>query len=202
MSLRPDLIVAWADGIQVDQWDKLGVPLYVSRPKKLRDIPDTLQKLGCLVGTEKIAKKVVASYDKRLSQLANTYHQAKPVRVFYQVWSNPLMTVSKRSWISEAITFCRGENIFAGLKGVAPIVPMESILVENPDMIFAADKKDVWKKAWLKWPALRAVNLKLLVTMDPDLIARASPRLLEGVSQLCAAIDNARKKLNDASISH
>jgi hypothetical protein len=43
--------------------------------------------------------------------------------------------------------------------------------------------------------SLRAVKHKLLVSVNPDLIERASPRLLDGVSQLCTSIDYARKTI-------
>jgi iron complex transport system substrate-binding protein len=201
LRLKPDLIVAWTDGVSVSQWEKWGIPVFFSRPKKLTDIPVTLKKLGCLVGNEKIANEAAKSYLERYSQLSKQYTQTMPVTVFYQIWSNPLMTVTKQSWIGEAITFCGGKNIFADLKGVSPEVSIESIVVANPDTIVSADKSEEWKKSWQPWNSLRAVKQHLLVSMDPDLIARASPRLLDGVSQLCRSIDDARKKLNDKNAS-
>lgn len=195
LSLHPDLIIAWAAGINIKQFEKAGITVFFSRPQRLTDIPITLQKLGCLVGNEKKANEEARSYLQRYSTLSKQYKQTKPVTVFYQLWSNPLITITSQSWINEAISFCGGRNIFAHLKAMAPEVTIESVIVENPDMIVGAYKKDDWRKSWQSWPALRAVKHQLLVSVDPDLIERASPRLLDGVSQLCASIDYARKKL-------
>jgi iron complex transport system substrate-binding protein len=195
LSLHPDLIVAWTGNMNSKAFEKAGIAVYVSRPKKLTDIPITLQKLGCLVGHEKMANEVSRSYVQRYATLAKQYKQAKPVTVFYQLWPNPLMTITKQSWINEAINLCGGRNIFADLKTMAPEVTIESVIIKNPDMIIGADKKDAWKMSWQSWRSLRAVKHQLLVNVDPDLIERASIRLLDGVSQLCIAMDYARKKL-------
>lgn len=195
LSLQPDLIVAWTGDMNNKAFEKAGIAVYVSRPKKLTDIPITLQKLGCLVGNEKLANEVAEKYLQRYSTLATQYKQSKSVTVFYQLWPNPLMTITKQSWINEAISFCGGKNIFADLKTMAPEVTIESVIIKNPDMIIGADKKDAWKMSWQSWPSLRAVKHQLLVNVDPDLIERASIRLLDGVSQLCGAMDYARKKL-------
>ncbi len=192
LSLHPDLIVAWADGVNIKQLEHRGIAVFFSRPKKLTDVPKTLQKLGCLTGNETIANEAAAKYMQQYSILSKQYKKTKPVTVFYQLWSNPLITITKESWINEAIDFCGGRNIFARLKTVAPEVTMESVIVENPDMIVGTDKTDDWKKSWQAWPSLHAVKHQLLVSVNPDLIERASPRLLDGVSQLCASIDHAR----------
>jgi len=200
LSLHPDLIVAWSEGGNIKQLEKKGIAVYVSHTKKLTDIPNTLQKLGCLVGNAKKANEVANAYLQRYSALSKQYTQAKPVTVFYQLWPNPLITITSQSWINEAISFCGGRNIFAHLKTMAPEVTIESVIVKNPDMIVGADKKDDWKKSWQSWPTLRAAKHQLLVNINPDLIERASVRLLDGVSELCTSIDYARKKLEHENI--
>ncbi len=202
LSLHPDLIVAWSNGVNMKQLEKRGIAVYVSRPRKLTDIPITLKKLGCLVGNEKMANEVANAYLQRYSLLSKQYTQKKPVTVFYQLWSSPLMTITKQSWINEAINFCGGKNIFENLKTTAPEVTIESVIVKNPDMIVGADKKDDWKKSWQSWKNLRAVKHQLLMSVDPDLIERASVRLLDGVSQLCTSMDYARKQLAYENVTY
>ena len=54
VALRPDLIVVWRHGNaarQIDRLRDLHVPLYFSEPRKLDDIPATIDKLGTLLGT-------------------------------------------------------------------------------------------------------------------------------------------------------
>jgi iron complex transport system substrate-binding protein len=54
------------------------------------------------------------------------------VRVFYQIWKTPLMTVGGPQIISDAITLCGGENVFGQLGKMAPTVSVEAVLEADP----------------------------------------------------------------------
>ena len=47
----------------------------------------------------------------------------------------------------------------------------------------------------MKWPTLRAVRAGNLYTVSADLIARSTPRIVEGAHQVCRALDEARGKI-------
>lgn len=194
VTLHPDLIVLWSEGKLAESLRKLNIPIYVSHQKKITDIPNTLFRLGCLAGTEKAADAAALKFTQHYHQLEKKYAQKKKITVFYQVWSEPLMTVSEASWINDVITLCGGRNIFANLKGAAPVVSLETVLTMNPEVIIAAGKKQDWKKLWDKWPRLLAVKKQQLFTLTPDLIERASPRILEGAEEMCKVIEVARNQ--------
>ncbi len=63
------------------------------------------------------------------------------MRLFYQVWDKPLYTISGASIISDAMRVCGGQNVFAAMKIVAPVVTAEGVLQENPEAIFATSEK-------------------------------------------------------------
>jgi iron complex transport system substrate-binding protein len=191
-ALQPDLIVVWAEGNLAEPLKKLGVPIYYSYPQKLTDLPRTLKNLGCLAGTENIANTAADNFIKHYSKLKKKYERKRKVLVFYQVWPQPLITISKNSWINDVINLCGGKNIFANLKGAAPEINLEAVLVANPEIIIGTEGKQDWKSTWGKWPGLSAVKNKKLIAIDPDLIERASLRLLEGAEKMCSAIDQAR----------
>ena len=67
--LHPDLIVVWAEGSIPAQLKMLNIPVYLSRQKKLLDIPKTLQRFGCLAGTEKTANEVAEKFIRRYDAL-------------------------------------------------------------------------------------------------------------------------------------
>lgn len=47
---------------------------------------------------------------------------------------------------------------------------------------------------WRKWPKLKAVARDNLFYVPPDLLQRASIRMLDGAETLCRALDAARAK--------
>jgi len=116
---------------------------------------------------------------------------AAPVRVFYEVWGDPIFTVGGAHLISKAIAYCGGENVFAGLDLPAPIVSVEAVIAARPQVIVAgADdrKRPAWLDGWKRWPQLPAVAANRLAVVDANLLHRPGPRFARGVVELCAAI--------------
>ena len=187
LALHPDLIVAWSEERFAMQLKELGIPVYLSHPRQLVDIPVTLQKLGCLVGKEVAAKYAADNFSRRLENLQKKYTYKKKVSLFYQVWPKPLMTITKSSWIHDVVVLCGGKNLFENLKGAAPEIDLEAVVFANPDVIIGSDLS-----LWQEWPQMMAVKKQHLFSIDPDLIARASPRLLDGAEVMCKELNSVR----------
>jgi iron complex transport system substrate-binding protein len=115
----------------------------------------------------------------------------------YQIESDPVFTISERSPISEAIRLCGGVNVFAQLQPIASTVSYEALLAANPDVVVYAQQDDADKirELWARWPSTRAQQTGNLYSVDANLLARQSPRMLDGVEQLCAVLDRARERL-------
>lgn len=194
LTLQPDLIVVWAEGNLSHALKKFNIPIYYSHQKKLTDIPSTLRRLGCLAGTQKTADQAATKYTQDYQVLQKNYANKKIINVFYQVWQQPLITVTKESWINEVIALCGGKNIFANLKGTSPQVNLEEVIIANPDVIVGTKSKLDWQHFWSQWQQVRAVKHHHVFALDPNLIERASPRLLEGAMEMCKSLDSARQR--------
>jgi len=194
--LHPDLIVTWAAANLSTQLQRLGFLVYVSQQRDVMDIPKTLTRLGCLAGTDGVAKKAANNFSQRYHALQHQYAKQKVVSVFYQIWSHPLMTVSKESWINQMITLCGGKNIFADTFGVAPQINREAVILNNPQVILSSENNQSWKKSWTAWPQLTAVSKGNMFSINPDLIERAGPRLLDGAETVCQFLQKVRSSNN------
>jgi iron complex transport system substrate-binding protein len=197
-ALKPDLVIAWQSGnnlTQVDKLKALGLTVYVSQPNKMADVADQLERLGQLAGTEAAANAAAAAFRKRLETL-QTANAGKPkVRVFYQIWKSPLMTVGGPQIISDAIRLCGGDNVFGHLSQMAPTVSVEAVLEADPEAIVATgmgDAKPEWLHDWDKWTRMTAVKRNNLFHINPDIMQRHTPRILDGAEKLCAHLDTAR----------
>jgi len=197
MALKPDLIVVWRHGSserQIDMVRKLGVPLFHSEPQKLEDIPESVARLGQLMGTEKTANPAADALRQQLVSLRSRYANRPPVRVFYQVWDKPLYTLNGKHIVSDALRLCGAENIFAKLPVTAPVVSVEGVLQENPEAIFAtAEKNYGGVSMWKPYGTLLAVRNDNLFTIDGNLVNRSGPRMVQGAAALCEKIELARQ---------
>jgi iron complex transport system substrate-binding protein len=194
LALAPDLVVAWSSANAEKQFGKLrelGIPVYVTEPLAIFDVATTMTKLGMLCGTESQAETAAGDLRRRVRDLESTYAQRAPVRVFYQVWDRPLMTINGRQVISDALRICGASNVFSALPSLAATVDVEAVLAADPEMIVtSASSLEEWKK----WPQLAAVRRQNLVVLPGDLLNRMGPRIVLGTERLCAAVDSARTK--------
>ncbi|MCD2519631.1 cobalamin-binding protein [Massilia sp. G4R7] len=197
IAMKPDLIVAWmhnASERQIEMVRKLGVPVFLSDPQKLENIPDNVARLGHLMGTDAAANSAAAELRKQLSELRSRYAGRPAVRTFYQVWDKPLYTLSGKHIITDALRLCGGENIFDKLTVVAPIVSVESVLKEDPEAIFGTAEKNYGGVGlWRSYPTLLATRNDNLFTVDGDLLNRAGPRMIAGTAVMCEKLELARQ---------
>lgn len=197
-ALKPDLAIVWRSGNPAERIAKLravGIPVFESEPRNFSDIASSIERLARLAGTDEAGKSAAASFRQRLKSLEEAHRNAPPVRVFYQIWRSPLMTLNGKHMISEALRVCGGENIFAWLPTLAPTVSAESVLEANPEVIIAASggSGDLFS-LWQKFQRLDAVSQDNLFTVNADSMNRSGPRILEGTALICERLDQARKK--------
>lgn len=186
LALKPDLLVVWLHGNaerQLEPLRRLGVPLFYSEPTKLEAIPETLLKLGTLMGSEPQAQAAAGQFRQRLAGLRQHYAQARPLRVFYQVWDQPLYTIGGGQIISDALAVCGASNVFDHLKLPAPQVGIESVLQRNPEVIIAGTQAQL--DAWKAWPQIDAVKHGRLLLLADKGLERPSGQMLEATARLC-----------------
>ena len=198
LALKPDLVVAWDSGnprSDIAQLRRLGVPVFISEPRHLQDIADDLRKLGHLAGADASAEAAARAFEARVDALRAKYAEQPPLRVFYQISAQPLMTVNDAHLISALLTLCGGRNIFAALTPLAPAVSTEAVLGADPDVIIAGTwpgEPDTAFETWKRWPRMSAVRRGRLYTVPADEMHRAAPRLLDGAQKVCTLLQQAR----------
>jgi iron complex transport system substrate-binding protein len=199
-ALKPDLVIAWETGNpagQVAKLKALGLTVYASQPNRMEDIAAQLERFGQLAGSEAAANTAARQFRQRLENLRRNNAQQPTVRIFYQIWTPPLMTVGGPQIISDAIRLCGGENVFGHLNQMSPTVSVETVLQADPEAIVATgmgDARPEWLNDWNKWTRMTAVKRGNLFHINPDIMQRHTPRILDGTEQLCADLDIARSR--------
>jgi iron complex transport system substrate-binding protein len=200
LAAKPDLVIAWQSGnptSQVERLQSLGIPVYVTQPHHVDDVATELERLGILAGKADAGAAAARDYRARLAALRAAYGSQGPIRTFYQVWDRPIMTIGGEQIISDVLRLCGGENVFAGLAGMAPTIGEEAVIGADPEAIVASgmgEARPDWLDHWRRWPNLRAVARGNLFFIPPDLIQRHTPRLLDGAERLCRSLATVRQR--------
>lgn len=190
MALRPDLVIAWDSGNPrpaIDQLRSLGLPVWSVEIREPMEIADTLETIGLATGHETTARLAAENIRTRLANLSIDYGNAAQRRYFYQVGAKPLFTINGDHLISKGLQLCGGLNIFDQEPGLAFQVGYESVIVADPDALFAPDNENRSNplSAWLEWPTLYAVQQDALFLLPADAVSRASPRFFDALELAC-----------------
>ena len=202
LALKPDLVVAWqsGNGMQmIGRLRELGMTVFAVETEKIDAIPRLYRRLGELLGIAAQAEVLASEFSDQINALSETYRGRQPVAVFYQIWSDPLMTLNGQHLVSDVIRLCGGRNIFHDAVPIAPSVGIEGVIAADPEVIVSSGKLadlDRWRSQWLRWSGISAVANRHLYLVPPDLMQRQSPRLLEGIEYLCDYLQNARASAN------
>lgn len=201
LELESDLVIAWEGGNPAKDLERiktLGIPLHLSKTKRLEDIPKEIQAIAKRIGYEQQGEALASEYLERLAALRNRYQDSEKVRFFYQLWSKPLRTMAAGSWINEMFRGCGGENIFDDPALDYPQVSLESVIEKQPDVIVVPTHHggEVAVEMWQDWPEIPAVKNEQILFFNGDLLHRFSYRTLDGMQQVCERFDELRVQVN------
>ncbi|HET9976941.1 MAG TPA: cobalamin-binding protein [Burkholderiaceae bacterium] len=196
--LKPDLVLVWGSGLNERHKARLRalrLPVYESEIRHAQGIPDTLRRLGTLLGHDHTAEAAARRFETQWQVLAERHRGRPAVRVFWQLWHEPLMTINREHLISEAMRACGGVNVFADLPLLTPTVSWEAAVAADPQLIAGSGRQqDVQRDfaPWRRFVSVSAVKRQRFATIDGNLIGRMGPRFVDGATALCAAIEQAR----------
>ncbi len=201
LALQPDLVVAWQSGnnaLQLNKLRKLGLSVFVNEPRHLEDIPKIAVRLAELAGVRQQGVAFAGQFNRRLQDLRQRYAGRKPVRLFYEIWRQPLITINGKHLMSDVMRLCGARNVFADVPSLAPSVNVEAVLAAAPEIIVIggmAEERQEWLDAWRRWREIPAVEGEQLYFINPDIMQRHGPRILEGAARLCQLVEQARQAL-------
>lgn len=199
LELRPDIVLVWPTGTPdtvISRLRQLRLRVVEVPTQELADVPHALRQLGQLAGTSPVAEIAALAFEREVTAQRARYAQRPVVTVFIQIDDDPIYTVNGRHVISEIVTLCGGRNVFADLPQLAPPIGAEAVLAADPQVILSTDDTITDPLAeWVRWPRMRAVQARTVYPLSSDLVARASPRLAQGVGVTCEALERARVSL-------
>ena len=199
LKLKPDVIVAWHGGqspAQLRILQQLSIPIFYQKINTLADIPTSLMRLSHMAGNQSTAAPISAHAYGRIPLIAQA--PTPILSAFYQVWGQPLMTVNRQSWVSDALNRCGAHNMFSDLPTSAPMVNMEDVLKRNPALIITATahaQPDHTLDMWHNWHEISALKHQGLLFADADLMNRATLRTLVASEHICAQIAHVRARM-------
>ncbi|MEM1081772.1 MAG: ABC transporter substrate-binding protein [Pseudomonadota bacterium] len=201
--------LSWVGGTpssSAAQLEAIGIELIPIDIRSLDDIASAMQVLGNRLGTSETAQTAIEAFTRARADLTADSGSKTPVRVFYQVAKQPLYTLGGEHVINEVFSLCGARNVFEDLAVPAGIISPEAVIIAQPQALIAGAQRDPNLEDrgqamsaplayWQQFEALPAVACGHTWTVDPALLIRPTPRILEGAAALCRWLDGIRPAL-------
>jgi len=196
VSLMPDLVLATKSINRretVNALDRIGLPVYVTDPHSVGDMITSVEHLGNALGMEKSAATLAEGLRGRLSDIDRRLAGVTPRRVLFVVWTDPLISVGRDTFIADALRRAGGLSV-VGTKAEWPHVSMEEIIRLQPEVLVFASahagdtQRDIdTLRARPGWKNLEAMQHGNVVVVS-DAINRPAPRMVDAIERLARAL--------------
>lgn len=192
VSLKPDMVVMLgsAQAREIERFKTQPLPVYVINPNTVEEVMLTLMELGEKTGTAARARTLVREMKKKIELVqAQVLKQNKP-KVLVVVGFKPLIVAGGKNFINDLIKYAGGENIAGGSKAAYPQYSFEEIIRANPNYIIIPEgtvkREEIINEN--PWRSLSAVREGKMLFIDPDILSRPGPRLVEAIGKIAEFI--------------
>jgi iron complex transport system substrate-binding protein len=199
IALNPDLVLAHESSAAsseagFQQMRDAGIKVFiVNDAVNFEDVYDTIGIIGQLTGTTEEAEALTADMKAKIEEIkekAATVTEKK--KVYIEISPAPdIYSVGKNTFMDVMLQTINAENATGDLEGW-PSIDQESILERNPDVIIATYNyiEDPVGQLMARegWADVSAIKNKQVVDVNPDLVNRPGPRVVEGVEELAKAV--------------
>jgi iron complex transport system substrate-binding protein len=198
--LTPDLVIVATDtnGI-VGKLDGLNIPVLFedidTSVKTVDDVFGQMRIIGQVTGRTDEAVDLINGLAGRvqiIKDALNGTNQSNNPSIYHELDST-YYTASSSGFIGDLYRILRVRNIAGDGRGAPyPQLTAETIIASNPQVIILADEEFGVSidsvKARPGWDAIDAVKNNKIFAVDPDIISRPGPRVVEALEQLAKDI--------------
>ncbi len=196
VSLMPDLVLA-SKSINrretVNALDHIGLPVYVTDPHSVEGMIASVEHIGNAMGVDKSSSVLAENLRARLAELDHRVSGTAPRRVLFVVWTDPLISVGRYTFIADALRRAGGRSV-VDTRVEWPHVSMEEMVKLQPEfLVFASAhtgdaQHDIETLRTLPgWRSLNAIQQGNIIVIS-DSINRPAPRMVDAIEQLARAL--------------
>jgi iron complex transport system substrate-binding protein len=192
IALKPDLVIATADGekrAEIDRLASLGIPVYIINPRTIAGVIATVREIGRLSGREGQGEEKAREMEEAVDRIRALVAGLPQVTALLVLNTNPLITVNGNTFQDEMIRAAGGINIAAAELIRYPTLTYEQVVVRAPGVIIMTtmspgeDYRSV-VAGWARFTTVPAVRSGRIFVVDSDIVDRPSPRMVEGLEAL------------------
>lgn len=191
VALRPDLVlVTKLNRLEtVNALSELGISSYAVDPHTVEQIISSTRRLAHILGVPEAGAAVATDLDRQLGELHQRLSAYPPTRVLFVVWSDPLISIGKNTFIADALRLAGATSIVNSSQDW-PQVSLEEVARLQPDyLVFAESHSEAARTDFEAlaerpgWRGLTAVRNRRYAVIS-DAVNRPAPRIVSAIADL------------------
>ncbi len=193
---RPDLVILTDDGNPKAIYNRLrelGIPCYVFKPRRLKELPGGIREMGKVLGVEKAAAELAGRIEKDMAALEKKARQKRvkpPKSALFIIQPEPIVVAGPGTLIHEAFGILGIRNVAADGTDKYPKFSLEEIVRRSPDYLLAGQGFmsgggiERLKERLHMLPAVREGRICVVT----ERLYRLSPRAVGGIEEMAQCV--------------
>lgn len=194
ISLNPDVVFMSKMGQTIDQYNSLvnaGIKVVMVDASSIEQTYTMINLIGEVLDKQNESKQIVEQMKNDFEDLKNSVKGKEAKTVYYEI--SPLQfglwTSGNNTFENEIMQMLNMTNVFSDVESWSQ-VSEEQVLAKNPEYIITTSQDygdfkavdEILGRA--NWNNIEAVKSKNVYSINPDIMARPTKRLVEGAKEL------------------
>ncbi len=190
--LEPDLVVIFFDpGDLQSSLQGLDIPVInLASPSSVEGVYDQIGLLGEATGHAIDAARLIADMQAAVQEIRSEIGDLVGAPTVFHEIDNTYYTAGPGSFIADLYDILGAENIADATGQPFPQMSAEAIIEADPEVIILADEDAGESSDTVRgrpgWGSVSAVRNDRVHVIDPDIVSRPGPRLVEALRTLAA----------------
>ncbi|HHU63896.1 MAG TPA: cobalamin-binding protein [Clostridiales bacterium] len=192
VSKEPDLVISggYLQEDATQRFNELGITVVSTECLGYDDIFKAIELIGQATGTPDKAAQLADSIKQQVDEIVSKVDNKEKPKVFFIVELSPMYTCGSNTYIDTLIRMAGGQNIVEEENWLQ--YSLEKLIEQDPDIIlnadYAASSEDILAKP--EFAGITAVKDGKVFDLDPDIVTRPSPRVVQALEDIYNAINN------------
>ncbi len=197
VELNPDLVLVYGAGNEEDNkvLKDAGIKVLGFMPETIDAVINDIETVGKATGKNKEAAELVEAMNNKKNEILEKVKGQEEVKVFYEIWHDPLMAAGKGSFMDELITLAGGKNIAEDAEGAYPQYDLEQLVERDPEVYLSSkDMPDKTVESIKVRPgyedisAIKNDRVYVFEGNEANVVSRPGPRIIEALEVVAKAI--------------
>lgn len=194
IELEPDLVINYGPGNEEEnlRLQEAGIQVLGYLPESIDEVIETIKSIGKATGVEDKAQTVTENMLEKKDEILEKIKDTEKVKVFYEIWHDPLQAAGAGSFMDNLINLANGDNIAKDAEGEYPQYDLEQLVERDPEVyLTSADMPDKTVESILQRPGysgITAIKEGNVYILDANITSRPGPRIIEALEIVAKAI--------------